>query len=139
MSYPISPTLVNVLYFETVPEGLGKTLQERLIGTQFFGNLIFFVTISHKYRYIELDKNSPHNWLDDNFWLNKAYLEWRAPLLINSNWWLAYKDDCVNVPSFVRKGEEKETLRLAGISIWQIRRAAWLLSRTLRFKEQLES
>lgn len=96
---------------------------------------------THKNRLdaIELDKKSPHNWLDDNFWLIKAYLEWRAPLLINSNWWLAYKDDCNSIPTFVREGKEEDTLRLAGISAWQVRRAAWLLSRTLRFKEGLES
>jgi hypothetical protein len=40
-----------------------------------------------------LDAVSPHNWLDDNFWMKKAYLEWRAPLLVNSNWWLAFVND----------------------------------------------
>ena len=97
------------------------------------------LTYRNRLDIIELDKKSPHNWLDDNFWLNKAYLEWRAPLLINSNWWLAYKDDCNSIPTFVREGKEEDTLRLAGISAWQVRRAAWLLSRTLRFKEGLES
>ncbi|EJD06449.1 carnitine acetyltransferase [Fomitiporia mediterranea MF3/22] len=96
--------------------GLGRTLQERLL---------------------ELDKKSLYNWLDDNFWLKKAYLECRAPLLINSNWWLAYKDDRT-VPESVQKGVDAGDVR-AGITSWQIRRAAWLLSRTLQFRERIES
>ncbi|KAL5526743.1 hypothetical protein ACEPAF_8468 [Sanghuangporus sanghuang] len=96
--------------------GLGRTLQDRLV---------------------ELDGKSPYNWLDDNFWLKKAYLEVRAPLLINSNWWLAYKEDNT-VPEAVRSGRDLGG-SCAGITGWQIRRAAWLLSRTLQFKKCIES
>ncbi|KAH9983330.1 acyltransferase ChoActase/COT/CPT [Russula compacta] len=47
-------------------------------------------------RGLSLDKSSPRNWLDDNIWLKKAYHEWRLPLLIHSNWWLAFfNDDCI--------------------------------------------
>jgi hypothetical protein len=28
----------------------------------------------------------------DQIWLNKAYLEWREPSLINVNWWAEFKD-----------------------------------------------
>ncbi|KAF8833851.1 hypothetical protein BDN67DRAFT_660258 [Paxillus ammoniavirescens] len=42
---------------------------------------------------LALDKASPHNWLDDSFWMKKTYLEWRAPLLINSNLWLTFLND----------------------------------------------
>jgi carnitine O-acetyltransferase len=28
----------------------------------------------------------------DEIWLNKAYLEWREPSLINVNWWAEFKD-----------------------------------------------
>ncbi|KAH8117830.1 carnitine acetyltransferase [Phellopilus nigrolimitatus] len=105
----------RVAWAEEYERGLGKTCQERLI---------------------ELDRKSPYNWLDDNFWLNKAYLEWRAPLLVNSNWWLAYKHDR-SVPACVTEGLDQD--KRAGISSWQIRRAAWLLRRTLEFKKRLES
>ena len=81
----------------------------------------------------ELDRNSPRNWLDDNFWLKKAYHEWRAPLLINSNWWLAFYNDSL-VSQHVLEG--RDTL-FSGIGLWQIRRAAWLIYRTLEFKEKL--
>lgn len=85
----------------------------------------------------ELDKASPYNWLDDNFWLKKAYLEYRAPLPINSNWWLAYKNDRTVPPEVIERADDGD--RVLGISPWQIRRAAWLLSRTLEFKERLEA
>ncbi|KZV73023.1 acyltransferase ChoActase/COT/CPT [Peniophora sp. CONT] len=84
-------------------------------------------------RLIELDHKSPHNWLDDNFWLKKAYHEWRAPLLINSNWWLAFYNDS-SVPQQALEG--RDTM-LSGVGFWQIRRAAWLIYRTLEFKEKI--
>lgn len=115
--------------FET---GLGRLCQERLKGE----HELSCHNISRAERAIctELDENSPYNWLDDNFWLYKAYLEWRAPLLINSNWWLAYMND----PSISQSLPSEEELR-AGISAKQIRRASWLVKRTLEFKERLES
>lgn len=56
----------------TAPGGLGRTLQERLK---------------------DLDHVSPHSWLNDTLWLGPAYHTWRAPLLINSNWWLMFAPD----------------------------------------------
>ncbi|KAG5646991.1 hypothetical protein DXG03_001715 [Asterophora parasitica] len=91
--------------------GIGKVLQERLLGPA-----------------------SPNNWLDDNFWINKAYLEWRAPLVVNSNWWLAFHDDDL-IPQSALHGESSYSR--AGITIWQVRRAAWLVHRVLDFKQQL--
>ncbi|KAI0833477.1 acyltransferase ChoActase/COT/CPT [Trametes gibbosa] len=84
-------------------------------------------------RLLELDKKSPNNWLDDNIWLKKAYHEWRAPLIINSNWWLALGDDHT-VPSVVRhpSGPAKKC------TPWQVRRAAWLVHRILDFKARLQ-
>ncbi|KAF9560486.1 carnitine acetyltransferase [Agrocybe pediades] len=93
--------------------GIGKTLQERLVA---------------------LDKVSPYNWLDDNFWINKAYLEWRAPLLVNSNWWLAFGDDPL-VPKSALSGETNNNR--AGTTFWQLRRAAWLVHRVLKFKDNI--
>ncbi|WWD20394.1 hypothetical protein CI109_104870 [Kwoniella shandongensis] len=54
------------------PGGLGRALQERLK---------------------DLDHVSPNNWLNDTLWLALAYHTWRAPLLINSNWWLLFAPD----------------------------------------------
>ncbi|WWC92892.1 uncharacterized protein L201_007854 [Kwoniella dendrophila CBS 6074] len=54
------------------PGGLGRILQERLK---------------------DLDHVSPNNWLNDTLWLGLAYHTWRAPLLINSNWWLLFAPD----------------------------------------------
>ncbi|KAI0359864.1 acyltransferase ChoActase/COT/CPT [Trametes cingulata] len=84
-------------------------------------------------RLYELDRNSPNNWLNDNIWLKKAYHEWRAPLIINSNWWLALGDDHI-VPSTVRLA----SAAVEGYTPWQIRRAAWLVHRLIDFKAQLE-
>ncbi|WVF68399.1 hypothetical protein IAT40_003164 [Kwoniella sp. CBS 6097] len=54
------------------PGGLGRILQERLK---------------------DLDHVSPNNWLNDTLWLGLAYHTWRAPLLVNSNWWLLFAPD----------------------------------------------
>ena len=81
----------------------------------------------------ELDKSSPHNWLDDNIWLRKAYHEWRAPLIVNSNWWLALADD-PSIPTAVRY----PTRPAPGFTSWQVRRAAWLVHRVLDFRAQLD-
>ncbi|KAK0223286.1 acyltransferase ChoActase/COT/CPT [Armillaria fumosa] len=85
-------------------------------------------------RLLALDKTSPNNWLDDNFWIKKAYMEWRAPLLINSNWWLAFEDDA-NIP--VSETDRQDGYFKTGFSRWQIKRAAWLLHRMLEFKIKL--
>ena len=79
-----------------------------------------------------LDKVSPYNWLDDNFWINKAYLEWRAPLLVNSNWWLAFSEDPL-IPRSALSGETNNNR--AGTTFWQLRRTAWLIHRILQFKD----
>ncbi|RXW21256.1 hypothetical protein EST38_g4610 [Candolleomyces aberdarensis] len=95
--------------------GIGKVFQDRLVA---------------------LDRESPNNWLDDNFWINKAYLEQRAPLLVNSNWWVAYVEDDA-VPATALKGETNN--KRAGTTLWQLRRAAWLIWRALEFKDKLDT
>ncbi|EIW57547.1 acyltransferase ChoActase/COT/CPT [Trametes versicolor FP-101664 SS1] len=102
----------RVKLVEDFEHGLGPTCQERLQ---------------------ELNKNSPNNWLDDGIWLKKAYHEWQAPLIVNSNWWLALGDDPV-IPSSVRF----PTSTVDHCTLWQIRRAAWLAHRVLDFKTRLE-
>ncbi|KAF7327652.1 Carn-acyltransf domain-containing protein [Mycena kentingensis (nom. inval.)] len=81
-------------------------------------------------RLLALDRASSNNWLDDNFWMNKAYLEWREPLVVNSNWWLAFLDDD-RIPAFAKKPQ-------SGITPWQVRRGAWLVHRVLCFKDLLD-
>jgi carnitine O-acetyltransferase len=76
-----------------------------------------------------LDRASPNNWLD-NFWANKAYLEWRSPLLVNSNWWLAFQDDD-RIPAHAKE-------EIMGITPWQVRRGAWLVHCVLCFKDRLD-
>nr|ODO04266.1 carnitine acetyltransferase [Cryptococcus depauperatus CBS 7855] len=68
------------------PGGLGRTLQERLK---------------------DLDHVSPNNWLNDTLWLALAYHTWRAPLIVNSNWWLCFVDDpaCLPPPVVSYSGE----------------------------------
>lgn len=86
----------------------------------------------------ELDRVSPHNWLDDNIWLKKAYHEWRGPLLINSSWWLSFVND-INVPEEVLSGKgPRHLISNTGVSRWQVRRGAQLVHRTLQFKDLLE-
>ena len=118
---------------EDFEQGVGQLCQQRLFGTSFLGfrgsPLLSFATGDLE----ELDKNSPHNWLDDNIWLKTAYHEWRAPLIVNSNWWLALVDDPA-VPQHVRHPQTQRR----GFTNWQVRRAAWLVHRTLEFKAQLE-
>ncbi|EKM78099.1 hypothetical protein AGABI1DRAFT_76491 [Agaricus bisporus var. burnettii JB137-S8] len=94
--------------------GIGSVLQERLLA---------------------LDKVSPNNWLDDNFWIQKAYHEWRTPLVVNSNWWLAFYDDNL-IPQNSRTVSQPEK-DMAGATTWQLRRAAWLIHRTLEFVDNL--
>lgn len=65
--------------------------------------------------------------------MRKAYHEWREPLLINSNWWLVFKDDS-RIPEQARN--ELPATR-ASISHWQVKRAASMVYRTLEFKDKL--
>ncbi|GBB93575.1 hypothetical protein RclHR1_00220009 [Rhizophagus clarus] len=98
------------------PGGLGQVLQQRLI---------------------DVDRISPHNWLDDTWWMKKAYHEWRVPLIVNSNWYIAFNDD-PNTP----KGylTHNNGVRPKGqFSEWQIKRAAHIIGRMLDFKELLDT
>lgn len=113
--------------------GIGQVLQERLIGSS-AGQ--FCLSLSVLKCSEALDNESPHNWLDDNFWTRKAYLEWRAPLLVNSNWWLTFHDD-KTIP--LNALDEQLSDNIAGITHWQVRRATWLVHRVLDFKRQLDT
>lgn len=117
---------LRVRWAEDFENGIGSECQERLLGLSLFRCLVH----PPAHTPLALDNASPHNWLEDNFWMKKAYLEWRAPLLINSNWWLAFQND-------EGMQQKPDTLGRSGVGARQIRRAAWLVWRTLEFKDKL--
>ena len=79
--------------------------------------------------------------------MKKAYHEWRAPVLVNSNWWLCFLDDCevkavdtrptgaLGTPANTAPNLEGDGW--AGVMPWQVRRAAWIIWRILDFKDKL--
>ncbi|KAF8982110.1 Carnitine O-acetyltransferase mitochondrial [Entomortierella lignicola] len=91
------------------PGGLGETLQGRL----------------H-----EMDRTEKHSWLE-TIWLNKGYLEWREPSMINVNWWAQFKDS----PTF---NLEQAPAR-GVISDVQIQRAANYTSSLLTFNDNVNN
>ncbi|RXK39702.1 carnitine acetyltransferase [Tremella mesenterica] len=113
-------------------DGIGRVLQERLK---------------------DLDHVSPHNWLDDTLWLVLAYHSWRAPLVVNSNWWLLFapdpKDRTPSTQDLSQPNPNPTTTTSPGsqgggqqewVTDWQIRKSAWILRRLaeLRLKLQRE-
>ncbi|CAO1613351.1 unnamed protein product [Parajaminaea phylloscopi] len=112
--------------------------------------------LGHKlqHRLIDVDRTTANNWLDDRFWLVKAYHEWRVPLLINSNWWLMFRAD-PNTPlakleesNSQATADNEDVAGLEGVGLgqqhwdeaqWGVRRATWLLYRCLEFKRRLDS
>ncbi|KAI8083080.1 acyltransferase ChoActase/COT/CPT [Halteromyces radiatus] len=94
---------------------LGRSLQERLI---------------------DIDHHSPFNWLDDNFWLKKAYLEWRAPLMVNSNWYMLGKDDDHHPQELL--ANNGQSIPAGQFSQFQIRRAAHMIYYALDYNDILE-
>ncbi|KAI8340703.1 acyltransferase ChoActase/COT/CPT [Chlamydoabsidia padenii] len=86
-------------------------------------------------RLIDIDNHSPRNWLEDNYWLKKAYLEWREPLMVNSNWYILGKDD---------DNHPKELLAKNGLgpnqfSHFQVRRAATFIHNGAEFVQSIEN
>ncbi|ORZ31786.1 acyltransferase ChoActase/COT/CPT [Catenaria anguillulae PL171] len=84
-------------------------------------------------RLIAYDKTQPNSWLED-WWYRLAYLSWRVPLMINSNWWLFIRDD--HLPYLKDK-----IVRMpkGSFSKHQIKRAAGLVSNLLNFKHLLDT
>ncbi|KZS94267.1 acyltransferase ChoActase/COT/CPT [Sistotremastrum niveocremeum HHB9708] len=85
-------------------------------------------------RLLELDKVSEFNWLDDNFWLRKAYHEPRIPLLIHSNWWLALRPD---PQPQLAEGHGTQVVA-SGITEHQLKVTAWLIRGFLDLKVRLD-
>lgn len=96
-------------------------------------------------RLYDIDETTDSNWFDDRFWLQKAYHEWRAPLLINSNWWLMFRPD-ENVPEDVAQyagdapayTDEAVKLQRWDNAEWGLRRATWLVYRLVLYKMALD-
>ncbi|PWN41844.1 acyltransferase ChoActase/COT/CPT [Ceraceosorus guamensis] len=105
-------------------------------------------------RLIDVDRTTPDNWLDDRYWLQKAYHEWRVPLLVNSNWWLMFRAD-PNTPAADLELGKVQPERYGALTPsedfsvalgakewkgqqWGIRRATWITGRLLEFKRRLD-
>lgn len=103
-----------------------------------------------------IDQTSENNWLDDRFWIQKAYLERRDPLILNSNCWSMLHPDpdtpaarleSANVPAegyAVDTSSPLDVRQALGANDWTdcewgIRRATWLTYRLLLFKQRLEA
>lgn len=104
---------------ELLSSGVGQRLNERLV---------------------DLDQTTEYNWFDDTFWLKKAYHEWRAPLLVNSNWWNMFMPDPsmqdalthrVDAPSCTQDAVSKQNWD--GLE-YGLRRAMWITYRAALYK-----
>jgi carnitine O-acetyltransferase len=74
-----------------------------------------------------------NSWLED-IWLNKAYLEWREPSLINVNWWCQFIDHPKQPQDLLTHPPPKNVL-----TDFQITRAAGLVASLLDFKKILDT
>ncbi|KAF8924500.1 acyltransferase ChoActase/COT/CPT [Dissophora ornata] len=92
------------------PGGLGQTLQQRLL---------------------DVDRAAPNNWLDDTWWISKAYHEWREPLLVNSNWYILMRNE-INHPT-----EFQPTVENPAYTTFQVKRAAHVAQQLLDYTETL--
>ncbi|KAF9170354.1 hypothetical protein BGX20_009083 [Mortierella sp. AD010] len=94
------------------PGGLGETLQQRLL---------------------DVDRAAPYNWLDDTWWISKAYHEWREPLLVNSNWYILMKNE-PNHPTVFHPTAENPRF-----STFQVKRSAHVAQQLLDYLDTLHS
>ncbi|KAG2182043.1 hypothetical protein INT43_006969 [Umbelopsis isabellina] len=85
-------------------------------------------------RLIDLDRSSESNWLDDQFWLQKAYHEWREPLLVNSNWYMLGVDDPHHPKDLLANGAKRSS---GDYTYFQARRAAHMIYEGIDFKQIL--
>lgn len=95
-------------------------------------------------RLVDVDQTSENNWFDDRFWLQKAYHEWRVPLLVNSNWWNMFKDDPAMDESLTNRNDAPAYSQQAidvqnwdGLE-WGLRRATWITYRSVLYKIALD-
>ncbi|KAJ3038609.1 hypothetical protein HDV00_000453 [Rhizophlyctis rosea] len=107
--------------FATTEEAVGEFVRAGGVGEVLQGRLV------------EYEKKQKNSWLED-IWLNKAYLEWREPSLINVNWWCQFKDHPKQDHFLLRRPPPK-----GAISAWQVERTAGLISNFLNFKDMLDN
>jgi carnitine O-acetyltransferase len=86
-------------------------------------------------RLIDLERSTPYNWLDDSFWLQKAYHEWREPLLVNSNWYILGVDDPRHPKELLANGAKRPS---GEYTYFQVQRAAHLIYQGIDFKELID-
>lgn len=86
-------------------------------------------------RLIDLDRSSESNWLDDQFWLQKAYHEWREPLLVNSNWFMLGVDDVHHPKDLLANGGKRAS---GDYTYYQARRAAHMIYEGIDFKQLID-
>ncbi|KAG0048844.1 hypothetical protein BGZ83_006264 [Gryganskiella cystojenkinii] len=94
------------------PGGLGQTLQQRLL---------------------DVDRAAPDNWLDDTWWISKAYHEWREPLLVNSNWYILMRNELIHPTEFY------PTVENPAFTTFQVKRAAHVAQQLVDYTEALFS
>ncbi|KAJ1505953.1 hypothetical protein HMI54_011207 [Coelomomyces lativittatus] len=85
-------------------------------------------------RLIQHAKSQKFNWLED-WWFQFAYLTWRVPLMIHSNWWMNIRED--HLPPVMDMA--RVPLGPRKFSFVQLRRAACILSNLLDFKDLLDA
>jgi carnitine O-acetyltransferase len=100
------------------PGGLGEKLQRRLL--------------DHAAR----ETANHGHWLDV-WWLQKAYHEWRDPLLVNSNWCMVFRDDEV-LDAAIKNGKVSAAPIKGGYSVAQVKRAAHVVNKWLDIKDRLD-
>ncbi|ORZ04825.1 acyltransferase ChoActase/COT/CPT [Lobosporangium transversale] len=94
------------------PGGLGQVLQQRLL---------------------DVDRAAPHNWLDDTWWISKAYHEWRVPLIVNSNWYILVNNETNHPKEFYPTAENP------AYTTFQVKRAAHVTQQLLDYIDTLNS
>ncbi|KAJ1967084.1 hypothetical protein IWQ62_002069 [Dispira parvispora] len=82
-------------------------------------------------------RTQPTSWLE-TWWLSGAYLTWREPLVINSNYFILGKDD-PNQPPFDNQKNPRQGIPEGTFTPFQIRRAAHLIHECLNYMEIIES
>ncbi|KAJ1982918.1 hypothetical protein H4R35_000044 [Dimargaris xerosporica] len=84
------------------------------------------------------DRTQSANWLE-KWWLQCAYLQWRDPLLINSNYFMLAKDDPHQPPFTDGPENPKAGFPPSKFTPFQIRRAAHMIFECLNIVDALET
>ncbi|KAJ3287077.1 hypothetical protein HDU79_005993 [Rhizoclosmatium sp. JEL0117] len=81
-------------------------------------------------RLVEHEKTQPGSWLS-NWWLALAYHSWRESVLVNSNWYIIFRDED-SLATTSTKGP-------AAFTHVQVKRAAKLVAGCLDYKDRIDS